>query len=56
VSKCSYLKALKKALNEEMRRDENVIAYGEDITRYGFGVNKGLVDKFGKDRVRNTPI
>lgn len=56
MSKCSYLNALKKALYEEMYRDENVIVYGEDITRYGFGVNKGLVEKFGKDRVRNTPI
>ncbi len=56
MSKCTYLEALKKALYEEMYRDENVIAYGEDITRYGFGVNKGLVDKFGKERIRNTPI
>jgi len=56
MSRCSYLEALREALYEEMTRDENVIAYGEDVTRYGFGVNKGLVDKFGKDRVRNTPI
>lgn len=56
MSKSTYLEALKKALYEEMYRDESVIAYGEDITRYGFGVNKGLVEKFGKDRVRNTPI
>jgi pyruvate/2-oxoglutarate/acetoin dehydrogenase E1 component len=50
--------ALRDALREEMRRDENVLLIGEDIAGYGgaFGVTKGLLDEFGADRVRNTPI
>jgi len=56
MSKTTYIEALKAALREEMRRDKNVFIIGEDVTRYGFGVNRGLVDEFGSDRVRNTPI
>ena len=56
MSNITYIEALKAALREEMRRDENVFIMGEDVTRYGFGVNRGLVDEFGSDRVRNTPI
>jgi len=39
-----------------MYRDKNVFVMGEDVTKYGFGVNRGLVNEFGPDRVRNTPI
>ena len=56
MSNITYIEALKAALREEMRRDKNVFIMGEDVTRYGFGVNRGLVDEFGSDRVRNTPI
>lgn len=56
MSKLMYVEALRSALSEEMARDKNVIIMGEDITRYGFGINRGLVEKFGSDRVRNTPI
>ena len=56
MSKTTYIEALKTALREEMRRDRNVFIIGEDVTRYGFGVNRGLVDEFGSERVRNTPI
>jgi len=51
-----YIEALRAALREEMRKDKNVFIMGEDVTRYGFGINRGLVDEFGSDRVRNTPI
>jgi pyruvate dehydrogenase E1 component beta subunit len=51
-----YIEALRAALREEMRRDKNVFIMGEDVTSYGFSVNRGLVDEFGPDRVRNTPI
>lgn len=50
------VEALRAALREEMRRDSDVFVMGEDITRYGFGVCRGLVEGFGPDRVRNTPI
>jgi len=56
MSKIMYIEAPRTALREEMCRDKNVFVMGEDVTRYGFGINKGLVDEFGPDRVRNTPI
>lgn len=56
MSEMMYIEALRTALREEMRRDKNVFVMGEDVTRYGFGINRGLVDEFGPDRVRNTPI
>lgn len=50
--------AIREALREEMRRDENVFLLGEDIGRYGgiFTATKGLIDEFGSERVRDTPI
>ena len=54
----TYLDALNEALREEMERDENVFLIGEDIGPFGgvFGVEKGLWEKFGEKRVRQTPI
>ncbi len=54
----SYAEALNEALAQEMGRDTSVILLGEDIAATGgiFRVTKGLVDKFGSDRVRDTPI
>lgn len=50
--------ALKQAMREEMQRDSRVFLMGEDIAAYGgsFAVTKGLVDEFGEERVRDTPI
>jgi pyruvate/2-oxoglutarate/acetoin dehydrogenase E1 component len=50
--------ALNEALYEEMQRDETVIIMGCDVAIRGnpFGVTKGLYEKFGPDRVRDTPI
>ncbi|MCK4815911.1 alpha-ketoacid dehydrogenase subunit beta, partial [bacterium] len=50
--------ALHEALREEMVRDKNVFILGEDIAEFGgaYQITKGLVDEFGKERVRNTPI
>ena len=54
----TYRDAANRALEEEMARDERVIILGEDIGVHGgaFQVTKGLYDKFGPDRVLNTPI
>lgn len=53
----SYADALREALIEEMRRDERVIIFGEDIAVYSpFKVTKGLLEEFGPERVRDTPI
>jgi len=50
--------ALKQALREEMLRDERVFVMGEDIGAYGgaYAVTRGLLDEFGDDRIRDTPI
>lgn len=54
----SYQEAIREALREEMRRDERVFLLGEDIGRHGgaFGVTRTLLDEFGAERVRDTPI
>src|SRR6188768_778989 len=56
----TYVEALNEALREEMRRDETVFVMGEDVAIWGgggvFGVTKGLVEEFGEDRIRDTPI
>jgi pyruvate dehydrogenase E1 component beta subunit len=53
-----YADAIREALALEMRRDPNVVLFGEDIALYGgaFGVTRGLVEEFGPERVVNTPI
>jgi 2-oxoisovalerate dehydrogenase E1 component len=50
--------ALNEAMHAEMTRDERVFIMGEDVSLIGgiFGVTRGLRDKFGEDRVRDTPI
>ncbi|HEV8617148.1 MAG TPA: dehydrogenase E1 component subunit alpha/beta [Methylomirabilota bacterium] len=50
--------ALNEALRQEMERDERVFVMGEDVSLIGgiFGVTRGLREKFGEDRVRDTPI
>ena len=50
--------ALRQALIEEMERDERVVLLGEDIAVFGgaYRVTEGLLDIFGEDRVRDTPI
>ena len=49
---------LRETLEAELRRDPSVFLMGEDIAVYGgaFGVTRGLVETFGPERVRNTPI
>ena len=54
----TYWQALRAALSDAMRRDPSVFLLGEDIGAYGgaFGVTRGMLDEFGPDRVRCTPI
>lgn len=58
MAEVTYLEAIREALFEEMRRDENVFCLGEDIGAYGgaFKVTEGLLEKFGESRVIDTPI
>ncbi|MDQ0467928.1 alpha-ketoacid dehydrogenase subunit beta [Labrys wisconsinensis] len=53
-----YAEALRAALREEMQRDPDVWLFGEDIAVYGgvFKVTRDLVQEFGPERVRDTPI
>lgn len=53
-----YSQALNQALRDSMRDDPSVILLGEDIGAPGgsFGVTRGLLDEFGAERVRDTPI
>ena len=58
MKEMTYAEAVREALRQEMIRDDSVFLIGEDVGRYGgaFGVSYGLVDEFGEDRVRDTPI
>lgn len=52
----TYIQALHEAIDEEMARDERVFVMGEDVQVGTFGVTSGLVEKYGTERLRNTPI
>jgi pyruvate dehydrogenase E1 component beta subunit len=54
----TYANAIKEAMCEEMRADENVFLMGEDVGIYGgaFGVSVGMFEEFGEERVKDTPI
>jgi pyruvate dehydrogenase E1 component beta subunit len=58
VPELSYREAVRTALAEAMRADEDVFLMGEDIAEMGgsMGVTQGLLEEFGAERVRNTPI
>lgn len=54
----TYREAVRDALSRAMREDEDVFVIGEDIAEMGgsMGVTQGMLDEFGPERVRNTPI
>src|SRR6478736_8076589 len=54
----TYREAVRDALVQAMRKDEDVFIMGEDIAEMGgsMAVTQGLLDEFGAERVRNTPI
>jgi 2-oxoisovalerate dehydrogenase E1 component beta subunit len=54
----TYIDAITQAMAEEMARDERVFLIGEDVGNYGgaFRTSGGLIDKFGAERVIDTPI
>lgn len=53
-----YIDAISDGLRQSMERFDNLVLMGQDIAEYGgvFKITEGFVTKFGKDRVRNTPI
>jgi pyruvate dehydrogenase E1 component beta subunit len=57
VGELRYIDAVRGALEDEMAQDASVVVLGEDVTVGGpFGATKGLVERFGPKRVRDTPI
>lgn len=58
LTKKTYRKALNESMRQAMRKNEQVYLIGEDIGVYGggFGVVSGLLEEFGGERVRETPI
>jgi pyruvate dehydrogenase E1 component beta subunit len=57
-TKTTYREAVRAALRDALLRDERVFLMGEDVGRYGgcFAVSKGLLEEFGPDRIRDTPL
>ena len=54
----SYREAMREALREALQADSRVFLMGEDVGRYGgtYAVSKGLLDEFGPERIRDTPL
>jgi len=58
LKETTVLEAIREAIAEEMERDRNVFMIGEDIGQFGgaLGQTKGLFDRFGDERILDTPI
>jgi len=58
MTKMTYREAVRAALREALRNDPRVFLMGEDVGRYGgaYACSKGLLEEFGEERVRDTPL
>jgi pyruvate/2-oxoglutarate/acetoin dehydrogenase E1 component len=58
AQKTTYREAVRSALREALRNDDRVFLMGEDVGRYGgtYACSLGLLDEFGEERVRDTPL
>ncbi|HEY7547190.1 MAG TPA: alpha-ketoacid dehydrogenase subunit beta [Blastocatellia bacterium] len=58
MAKMTYREAMREAMREALRSDPRVFLMGEDVGRYGgaFAVSLGLLNEFGPERVRDTPL
>ena len=58
TERVTYCQAVRAAIREAMERDERVFLMGEDVGAYGgcYAVSRGLLDVFGPERVRDTPL
>jgi pyruvate dehydrogenase E1 component beta subunit len=58
AAELTYREAIRNALRDAMQRDERVFLMGEDVGRYGgcYAVSKGLLEEFGPERIRDTPL
>jgi pyruvate dehydrogenase E1 component beta subunit len=56
-AQATFIEAVKAALEDAMREDETIVLLGQDISAgFPFGATRGLVERFGEERVRDTPI
>src|SRR5450756_1050965 len=58
MSACTYREAVREAIRQAMLADERVFCMGEDIGHYGgcYAVTMGLLEEFGSERIRDTPL
>jgi pyruvate dehydrogenase E1 component beta subunit len=58
TTRTTYRDAMREAMREALIRDDRVFLMGEDVGRYGgcFAVSKGLLEEFGPERIRDTPL
>ncbi len=58
MSRMTYREALRLSLRDALRADPRVFLMGEDVGRYGgtYAVSKGLLEEFGPERIRDTPL
>jgi pyruvate dehydrogenase E1 component beta subunit len=58
LARTTYRDAMREAIREAMLRDPRVFVMGEDVGRYGgcYAVTKGLLEEFGPERIRDTPL
>jgi pyruvate dehydrogenase E1 component beta subunit len=58
MAEITYREAMREAIRVAMRADDRVFLMGEDVGQYGgcFGVSLGLLEEFGPDRIRDTPL
>lgn len=58
VRNIRFVDAISEALSQSMEQHQNLVLMGQDIAEYGgvFKITEGFVERFGKERVRNTPI
>src|SRR6185437_3432875 len=58
TARTSFRDELRAAIREALRADERVFLMGEDVGSYGgaFGVSLGLLEEFGPERIRDTPL
>jgi pyruvate dehydrogenase E1 component subunit beta len=58
TTEITYREAVRQAIRDALKRDERVFLMGEDVGHYGgcYAVSKGLLDEFGPERIRDTPL
>jgi pyruvate dehydrogenase E1 component beta subunit len=58
MTRITYREAVREGLREALRSDERVFLMGEDVGRYGgaYACSKGLLEEFGEERIRDTPL